>query len=195
MDFDNTLVLYDALFAALCREEGLLEGAQGLSKRVIRDRLRELEGGEERWQWLQARAYGRDILRAVAAPGAQRVLGRLREAGTRLFLVSHKSRHPAADPAVDLCEAALRWLRESGFYGELFAQDAVFFEPERALKLRRIGALGCDVFIDDLPEVLGDPAFPAGVRRVWFSQERGAEDCVCDVRCASWSEIEGWFFG
>ena len=33
-------------------------------------------------------------------------------------------------------------------------------------------SVGCDVFIDDLPEILAMPGFPAGMRPVLFDPDR-----------------------
>ena len=46
--------------------------------------------------------------------------------------------------------------------------DRVYFECTLGAKLARIGSLGCTAFVDDLPELLGEPAFPRGIRRVLF---------------------------
>ncbi|NDC62910.1 MAG: aminoglycoside phosphotransferase family protein, partial [Planctomycetia bacterium] len=43
-----------------------------------------------------------------------------------------------------------------------------FFEETKEAKLARIAAIGCTQFVDDLPELLVHPQFPAGVRRVLF---------------------------
>jgi hypothetical protein len=65
----------------------------------------------------------------------------------------------------------------------------VFFEETKAGKLARIAALGCRAFVDDLPELLGDPAFPAGVRRILFDPGRLHAPPAGVVAAASWSEV------
>jgi len=42
-----------------------------------------------------------------------------------------------------------------------------------AEKLTAIGERGCTHFVDDLPEVLGHPDFPAGVGRILFAPGGG----------------------
>jgi hypothetical protein len=43
--------------------------------------------------------------------------------------------------------------------------------------------------VDDLPELLGDPAFPAGVRRILFDPGRLHAPPAGVVAAASWSEV------
>ena len=75
---------------------------------------------------------------------------------------SHKTQFGERGPAVDLRAAAHHWLATHSISLD------VYFEPTRAEKLARICALGCSIFIDDLVEVLADPAFPPGVERILF---------------------------
>ncbi len=167
IDFDNTLAGYDALFLALAGERGLLPcGARG-GKKAVRDAVRRLPDGERHWMSLQAAAYGARMAEAEPLPGALDFLRACRARSIDFFIVSHKTRHAAADPGgTDLHQTSLAWMTARGFFepdGIGLTPDRVFFEPTRADKCRRIHALGCSHFIDDLEEVFRDPAFPAGV--------------------------------
>ena len=50
-------------------------------------------------------------------------------------------------------------------------ESQVFFELTKEEKLARIGSFGCDVFLDDLPEILQASGFPASTRRILFDPE------------------------
>ncbi|MGE4219785.1 MAG: hypothetical protein AB7G39_10085 [Alphaproteobacteria bacterium] len=167
LDFDNTLVGYDHLFAEEAAAQGLA-GAEG-GKRALRDRLRALPDGERRWQAVQAAVYGRRMAEARLMPGAGVFLRACKNAGIPVAIVSHKTRHAALDPGgVDLRGAALDWMRRQGFFAEDgFGLDPerVFFEPTRQDKIGRIAAIGCTDFVDDLVEVFAEPSFPVQVRR------------------------------
>jgi hypothetical protein len=65
-------------------------------------------------------------------------------------------------------------------------RDNVFFEASRAEKLKRIAALDCAYFIDDLEEVLLDPDFPPGVKPLLF-RVGGASPHFPD--CANWDQL------
>jgi hypothetical protein len=86
-------------------------------------------------------------------------------------IISHKTRRAVADPAVDLHAAGWSWLERNGFFdGDGVTRADVFFEPTRRAKIERIRSERCALFVDDLPEVFCDPAFPDGVER-WLYGE------------------------
>jgi hypothetical protein len=180
LDFDNTIVDYRPLFAPAARTLGFAAALTSAGKTGIRDHLRALPGGEERWQQLQAHVYGEAIEEARAYDGFERFLAAARLRGARLWIVSHKSRFAAAAPAgPDLRDAAQRWLTRGGIVGAGgIAQRDVFFEATRAEKLRRIADLELTHFVDDLTDVLEDPAFPhRATRAVHF---RESWDAIAD---------------
>jgi hypothetical protein len=190
-DLDNTIIDYDAAFTGAGLRLGLLPAGFCGDKRDVRAYLQTQENGDWLWQHVQAAVYGRHIEDARLAEGVAACLARLRAAGLSLAIISHKTETASADPhGPNLREVALNWLRMQGFFAgsePLMEANAVYFADSRAEKLQRIRALGCDFFIDDLAEVLSDPAFPATTRGLHFSptgQEGGRQP-----RFASWSEI------
>ena len=180
IDFDNTIVDYRPIFLPCARALGLLDDAFLPSgKTAIRDRLRSQSGGEERWQQLQAHVYGVAIAGASPYAGFVRFLAEAKRRGAMVAIVSHKSRFAAASPGADLRRAARRWLIERNVIGaDAIAGDDVFFEGTRAEKIARVAALGLTHFIEDLADVLGDPAFPAATRAIHF---RESWDAVYDA--------------
>lgn len=196
IDFDNTLIDYDRVFAAAAHALGLVSPDFKGSKRAVRDAVRRLPDGESTWQRLQGHVYGAGIDAAVPFAGAREFLQRCAQEGVATFIISHKTRYGHYDPArIDLREAARKWMNLHGFLlpevGGISA-DHVFFEEDRGAKLARIAALGCTHFIDDLQEVFSDPHFPAGVRRILFA-ETGAN--CCEDLCPNWPKIAAAVFG
>ena len=156
VDFDNTIVDYRPLFASAAGLAG--------SKLEVRDALRARPSGEAEWQRLQAHVYGIAIAEAPAFEGFDAFVAAARERNAQLYIVSHKTRFAAAAPeGPDLREAARAWLE-----AQRICVDGVYFEGTRAEKLARIEALGLTHFIDDLEEVLIDPAFPATTHAIRF---------------------------
>jgi len=190
IDFDNTIVLYDRLFAGLCRERGILRDPAGCSKFQLRELVRAQPDGENLWQQLQAEVYGRQIHRAEAAAGVAQAIGNLRARGAAVCIISHKSQHPAADPRLNLWDAAWQWLDANGFTGKLVEPQHIFFEPTRVKKIQRIVASGCDVFVDDLIEVLQNPGLPGRTKKILFGEAAAADGC--DYCSADWREIEAY---
>ncbi|RXH13500.1 hypothetical protein EAS54_23680 [Bradyrhizobium guangzhouense] len=192
IDFDNTIICYDKVFAAVARQRGLVpEGWNGL-KNEVRDHLRSREGGELAWQGLQGFVYGKGIGGAEVYPGVQEFLATCSLAGAKVYIVSHKTRYGHQDPdRTDLRDAARSWLRGAGLIdtadAALSAGD-VYFEDTQAGKVDRLASLKLDVFIDDLVDVFEQPHFPTTTRSILFTRSQRP----CPARCkpiATWAEI------
>jgi FMN phosphatase YigB (HAD superfamily) len=191
IDFDNTLIDYDEVFRARARERGFVDPGFRGGKDAVREAIRRLPEGETQWQRLQGEVYGRGISGAVMFEGADTFLRRARAEGHEILIVSHKTEYGHVDPArVNLRDAALAWMGEKGFFDvDGFGMTAadVHFAATRADKLERIARLRFTHFIDDLPEVLDDPAFPAGVVKILFTN--GAPDRARSGAFAHWRDI------
>jgi phosphoglycolate phosphatase-like HAD superfamily hydrolase len=184
IDFDNTIVSYGASFVRAAVELGFLGGASVAGKTAVRDAVRGLADGEEKWRRLQRVVYGPAIGAAPPFPGARAFVGRARAAGATLFLVSHKSS--------DLRAAAADWLRANDFIGAAaFEAENFFFEETRAAKIARLVALRCTHAIDDLGEVFAEPAFPP-VERLLFAPD-GAPPSPWRT-FASWAQLADALF-
>lgn len=193
IDFDNTIVKYDRVFAGAARARGwVAEDFRG-SKKQLRDAVRLLPDGEIKWQILQGEVYGQRMGEAEPFPGVMEFIAAARRRGIEMFIVSHKTRYSNYDVRkIDLREAALAWMEHNGFFdpGRLgFSRQQIFFADTRAEKIAQISALGCGVFIDDLEEVFADPSFPADVKRVLFTsdEDRPGDDAI--VVRKSWPDI------
>jgi len=156
LDFDNTLVRYDTLFHQLALEKNLIDSSVAPDKITIRDYLR-AKGQEEDFTLLQGEVYGRRILEASPAEGMLEALIKIKELNIPIVIVSHKTRYPYKGERYDLHLSALKWLREYGFFelnGIGMQEDQVYFETTKEKKATRVRSLGCNYFLDDLPEIL-----------------------------------------
>lgn len=190
LDFDNTIVRYDRLFHRLAVERGLIPATLPATKQSVRDFLR-TTGRENDWTELQGIAYGSRITDAESFHGVKQFLARCRDAAARVAIVSHKTRHPYRGAKHDLHATAHAFLQAHGFYETSdtgLSPDRVYLEPTLAAKLARIDSLGCAVFVDDLPEVLTEPAFPSRVRKVLFDPANSYPDDPGYTRVTSWGE-------
>lgn len=181
IDFDNTIVGYDVLFAQLALDAGYLDEAPRGGKAAVRDAVRHRHG-DEAWQALQAEAYGPRMGEAQMMDGFPAFVAAARRVGIPLVVVSHKSvfsHYTATGP--NLRYAALGWMRTNRFFepgGLGFSVDDIYFEGTRVEKVQRIRKLGCTHFIDDLPEVFAERSFPPVVERILFAP---ADDEAFDV--------------
>jgi hypothetical protein len=168
VDFDNTIVCYDGLFHKLALEKGLISEEFPASKGEVRDFLRRTDR-EDLWTEMQGLAYGQKIRDAVPFEGTLEFFSWCAREGISACIISHRSRHPYRGPSYDLHEAARSWIDFYHFYDRTgLSRGKVYFELTKEDKLHRIRQEGCDLFIDDLPEFLGDPAFPKGVGPILF---------------------------
>lgn len=171
IDLDNTIVCYDPLFAELARQRQLGAGGVPLSRVDLRDHLRR-SGREDLWTELQGEAYGVRMEEATPFPGALAFVEECARRRVPTFVISHRTRFPHRGPETDLHAAAQGWLERRGFARRgALSSAAIFLEMTREDKLRRIASLRCTHFIDDLPDVLGDPAFPRGTSPILFDPE------------------------
>lgn len=196
IDFDNTIIAYDAVFRAAAQQRGLIDESFSGRKQAVRDAIRALPDGELAWQRLQGHVYGKGIAAATMVAGVKPFLCRCRAEGCDVAVVSHKTEYGHFDPdRVNLRQAALDWMAAQGlFEGDCaILRENVFFEATRADKLKRIDALRLTHFIDDLEEVLTDPGFPPHVKRILFAEERAAAAAVY-VSFPSWPEIAEYVF-
>ena len=194
IDFDNTIACYDGVFHAAALERGLIPADLGRDKNAVRDYLND-NGRADDFTELQGHVYGARMDLAAPYPGFAEFIATARKAGHELLIVSHKTRHPILGPRHDLHQAARGFLVARDLAGGTSRQiDAanVFFELTKDAKVARIAALGCEAFIDDLPEIFASPDFPGTTRGILFdpanqfgelARQRGLD------RRGSWTEI------
>ena len=195
VDFDNTIVCYDELFFRTAQQRGLIPPTLARTKETVRDYLRGIDR-EEDWTALQGLVYGDYIKDAPAFDGVHDFFARCCREDVAVYIVSHKTRKPVLGSDCDLHAAAQDWLTANGFYanGISLARDHVFFEETKQAKLDRIGALGCDFFVDDLFEFLNEPGFPRGVQKVLFDPRRTRAGAAGVTHATSWLEISDLLF-
>lgn len=191
IDFDNTIVSYDALFHAVALEKGLVPDGLPMSKLAVRDHLRGI-GQEERWTEMQGYVYGVRMVEAQAYDGVVDFMRDAKNAGHSIVVVSHKTRHPFLGPKHDLHAAARAWIEKHLVYqgAPLVEACEVFFELTKDEKIARIASCGCDVFIDDLPEILLAAEFPVKAARFLFDPDGHHSTTANDVRAFhGWKQI------
>lgn len=202
LDFDNTIVLYDAVFREEGEAMGLLPAGFSGGKDAVRAHVR--SRGAADWTRLQAQVYGPGLVRARPAPGLFDFLDACRSAGRPVAIVSHKTEFAAADPGgTNLREAARTWIARHGLTDSRkggIDPARIHFESTRAEKIARIASLGCGCFVDDLEEVFLEPDFPAGVDRILIkhgtagSGDTGIEEEGAFRTVRTWAEAAGLLF-
>ncbi len=169
LDFDNTLISYDALFYKVALEKGLIPKELEPTKLGVRNYLRSISQ-DNNFTLLQGEVYGLRILEANPCIGMLNALKSIQKDEMKLLIVSHKTHTPYKGPSFDLHNAARGWLEKNGFFsktGLCFNQNEVHFEPTKEMKVAKVIDLGCRYFIDDLPEILN--LLPDYICRIHYS--------------------------
>jgi hypothetical protein len=196
IDFDNTIVRYDALFHRVAVERGWIPADVPARKKDVRDRLRQ-QGQEQDWTALQGYIYGPRMAEAQPFPGVLDFFAQAVRRKLPIFIISHKTRTPAVGPAYDLHQAARGWLELQGFFDPArigLARDHVCFAPTRQEKIDLIRASHCTHFIDDLEETFLEPDFPTGVERILFGHTE-APAGLKGIRLAEdWAQVSKHVF-
>jgi FMN phosphatase YigB (HAD superfamily) len=189
LDFDNTIVSYDALFHKVALEGGWVPAEVAVSKVSVRDHLRSIDK-ESIWTEMQGYVYGARMDEALAYPGVLDCLRWARDQGITVSIVSHKTRHPFLGKPYDLHAAAAHWidLYLQDAKGPLVKSEQVYFELTKDSKVKRIADIGCTVYVDDLPEILLAQTFPASTRKILFDPDGHHAEQVLKRSC-SWAEV------
>jgi hypothetical protein len=192
-DFDNTIVSYDSLFHKVAREQGVIGEDVPVNKLAVRDYLRKVDK-EDIWTEMQGYVYGARMDEAQAYPDVIDVIERLKIAGHTVAIMSHKTRYPFLGEQYDLHASAKGWvqkyLQKNQEY--LIPENQIFFEVTKEDKLNRIKEFGCDIFIDDLPEILLAASFPDKTQKVLFDPEGNHKNAVLNniKIVSSWNAFE-----
>lgn len=191
LDFDNTIVSYDRTFHAVAVEQGLVPASTAPTKLAVRGHLRAIDR-EDDWTLLQGHVYGVRMDQVESFPGALDFMQWARGAGHELYICSHKTQFPYMGPRHDLRAAARAWVQNhlNVTQPPVLPEDCVFFEETKADKAARIAAVGCELFVDDLPEILGASDFPAATRPVLFDPADAHAEETTFERVGSWSQLQ-----
>ena len=196
LDFDNTIVCYNEAIALLAEELFELPADVPHTKLGLRNYLR-AAGREPEWSAFQGELYGPGMRYAEPFDGAIATMQQLLAEGHELVIISHRSSRPYAGEPHDLHAAARGWvadrLQSVGLFGSVADKSAVNFLETRDQKVEMITHLGCEAFLDDLPEVLNSPGFPAAAAGILFDpaglyvsyEESGS------IRISSWVQLPG----
>ncbi len=200
IDFDNTLINYEGLFYRAAHKKNWLDSSCQ-TRACIKQRLIKEDGNDLRWQYLQKEVYSRLIEEAEPFHGVLEFIRNKLDSGDKIYIVSHKTRFSNLDGKTDLIQPALKWLIKNKIIAGsssidhnqiLLDRNNIFFCETRSEKIDTIRNLACDVFIDDLPQVLNDPDFPEGVLKILFgnniSDNNNKTDCLI-LEVPSWQAI------
>lgn len=195
IDFDNTLACYDNLFHQVALEKQLVNSTIATKKSAVKKAIQKRYGNST-WVELQGSVYGERILEAPPFVGTNTFLTWCRVNDIQIKIISHKTQFAVANEALDLRLAARNWLEHHKIMNLGGIQDNdISFHETRDEKVQQIIKSQCDIFIDDLIEVLEHPHFPqdtqgvlihgASLKKPMSSKHKNKQLHAC----ADWSEL------
>lgn len=165
LDLDNTLIDY-SLAVSFYADKYLRKNLKSIFE--IRKALRTKDLDSE-WQKAQSWIYTEGLNYAVLSEGAIELLHDLKQTGTPLYVISHKTRRtPRNFGNLDLRKPAKDWIKRNLEPLDIYI-SGVFFESTRTEKIERIKRLKITHFVDDLIEVLTDENFPKSVEKYLYN--------------------------
>jgi hypothetical protein len=192
LDLDNTVIDYTPAYRVTAEKMRLPEGL--LDRESIRPLLRRSEDDDIEWQRFQSLLYTDGLASAQPAAGLLDFLNLCVTWNIRVFIVSHKtSQTPVQFGARDLRAPALEWLLKQGIAPGFVREEDVYFCRTREEKVQRISALGCQVFVDDLMEVLDHPDLPADITRFHFLLDASTvSEVQAGIQSANFTSLAAW---
>jgi len=196
LDFDNTIVCYDEAIALMAEEMFVLPKELPRTKVGLRNYLRGANR-EQEWTAFQGKLYGPGMKYAKPFEGVEETLMKLISKGHMINIISHRSKIPYAGPEYDLHRAAKEWLFENLQKSKVFKYNMIkeelnsiaHFEETRDKKIKKIRELGCDIFVDDLVEILLDRNFPQETKKVLFKPDGAIQDGLSMSTIRNWEEF------
>jgi hypothetical protein len=121
---------------------------------------------------------------------ALKTMHALVDSGHYLVIISHRTKHPYAGPTYDLHASAKEWVAARLTSQDLMGEGAIHLLETRAEKIATIASLNCDVFLDDLPEVLNDSSFPKSTKAILFDPDSNFPYFPTTNKINSWTQFE-----
>lgn len=202
VDLDNTVISYDVIFDELINELCIERLTHVPGKKILKDALISIGDNEYLWQKVQGEVYGKRMHNASLFPGFILFAIRAFLNGDKLIFISHKTKFAHHDSdKTNLRDAATNWLKNNVFsmLGDCdpFLRERVIYADTRDEKVSIIKRMKCDVFIDDLPEVLIDDDFPENTKKILFVPhvDFDKSEQLPYIKSASWGAISEYIYG
>jgi hypothetical protein len=174
IDLDNTIVNYGPVFKKIGQKffQRVTNNDSDFNKESIKSLL--LRNNKLRlWNKIQGKVYGSYINDAILYSGVIRFLLFLKYLNIRVYIISHKTKYGHYDKnKINLREVALKWIENNLIInGEtLIESRCVYFCDTQDEKIETIRLLKCNIFIDDLLEIVANKSLDSNITKILFNQ-------------------------
>ena len=121
--------------------------------------------------------------------GVLETISYLSKKNCKIKIISHKTKFPYMGEKINLRSSAMKWIKKNLFQNSNFKinQKDIFFEDTIESKIKKIKDEECDIYIDDLPEVLN--LLPSNIKKILFSPNNDQNDNSRFLIMKSWQEF------
>jgi hypothetical protein len=172
LDLDNTIIDY----SRPAREYAKQKNIQNISN--LQDLRLQLKQKSNPDEWIQAQSwiYTEGLKVADVAKGFNEFIDYTKLMNKKVFVISHKSEFAAwPSKGNSLREPAIYWLEKNLSFVDLVLNQNLFFEDSQEAKIRKIVELKCNVFVDDLPEILQSNQLPSEIYKILIGRTKHKE--------------------
>ena len=111
-------------------------------------------------------------MRAEIYFGVLEALTYLSKKNIKIKIISHKTQYPYIGEKINLRSSAMKWIKKNLISNSNIKinQKNIFFEDTIENKVIKIKEEKCDIYIDDLPEILN--LLPSKINKILFSPNK-----------------------
>ena len=172
IDFDNTIACYDKVFQEVAKKQKIVDKDWIGKKTDLKKLILKSKKGKELWMKIQGMVYGQYMKNADIMDGFENFLTLSKQLNIDICIISHKTKYGHFDKKkIDLRKEALRWIKKN----KILNSNKVYFADTREEKISIINDLKCNIFIDDLIEVLDHDNLNKNTRRIHLSSSNSSK--------------------
>ena len=172
IDFDNTIACYDKVFRKVAKNQKIVNKNWIGNKTDLKKLILKSKGGKELWMKIQGMVYGQYMKNAEIMDGFENFLTISKHLNIDICIISHKTKYGHFDKKkIDLRKEALKWIKKN----KILDANKVYFADTREEKISLINDLNCDIFIDDLIEVLDHDNLDKNIRKIHLSSSNSSK--------------------
>ena len=172
IDFDNTIACYDKVFRKVAKNQKIVNKNWIGKKTDLKKLILKSKGGKELWMKIQGMVYGQYMKNAEIMDGFENFLTISKHLNIDICIISHKTKYGHFDKKkIEFRKEALKWIKKN----KILDANKVYFADTREEKISLINDLNCDIFIDDLIEVLDHDNLDKNIRRIHLSSSNSSK--------------------
>lgn len=193
LDFDNCIVNYENAIKKLITDKNIFNSNESANfnkenfKEIIINRT-----NEDNWTLIQGSLYGKYIKYAKPYPNAVKIINNLLKKHS-VYIISHKTLNPFFGRRYNLHKSAQKWIKNNLIDQNkkpLLNNNLISFNEKVEDKIKTISKLGCDIFLDDLPQILTHKEFPKKIDKFLFNpNNKKYDESIYLNSVNSWNEF------